>query len=64
MKDITRSFAAIEDELRSQYVVSYKPADFNSDGRYRSIEISSREEGPAGACPQRLFRPAAVGSQR
>jgi VWFA-related protein len=41
MKDITRSFAAIEDELRSQYVVSYKPADFNSDGRYRSIEISS-----------------------
>ena len=41
MKDITRSFAAIEDELRSQYVVSYKPADFDSDGRYRSIQISS-----------------------
>src|ERR1700756_4510551 len=41
MKDITRSFAAIEDELRSQYVVSYKPANFDADGRYRSIEISS-----------------------
>ncbi|MDQ1388163.1 MAG: Ca-activated chloride channel [Acidobacteriaceae bacterium] len=41
MKDMTRSFAAIEDELRSQYVVSYKPADFDADGRYRSIEISS-----------------------
>jgi VWFA-related protein len=41
MKDITRSFAAIEDELRSQYVVSYKPADFDADGRYRSIQISS-----------------------
>jgi len=41
MKDITRSFAAIEDELRSQYVVSYKPADFDPDGRYRSIQISS-----------------------
>jgi len=41
MKDITRSFAAIEDELRSQYVVSYKPADFDADGRYRSIEIST-----------------------
>jgi Ca-activated chloride channel family protein len=41
MKDITRSFAAIEDELRSQYVVSYKPADFDADGRYRSIEISA-----------------------
>ena len=41
MKDITRSFVAIEDELRSQYIVSYKPADFDADGRYRSIEISS-----------------------
>jgi Ca-activated chloride channel homolog len=41
MKDITHSFAAIEDELRSQYVVSYKPADFDPDGRYRSIQISS-----------------------
>lgn len=41
MKDVTHSFAAIEDELRSQYIVSYKPADFDADGRYRSIEISS-----------------------
>ena len=40
IKDITRSFAAIETELRSQYVVSYHPADFESDGRYRSIEIT------------------------
>lgn len=41
MKDITHSFSAIEDELRSQYVVSYKPSDFDADGRYRSIEITS-----------------------
>jgi len=41
MKDITRSFAAIEDELRSQYDVSYKPSNFSADGRYRSIEITS-----------------------
>jgi VWFA-related protein len=41
MKDITRSFAAIEDELRSQYAVSYKPADFDADGRYRSIQITA-----------------------
>ena len=41
VKDMTRAFAAIEDELRSQYVVSYKPANFDADGRYRSIEISS-----------------------
>lgn len=41
MKDISHSFAAIEDELRSQYVVSYKPSDFDTDGRYRSIEITA-----------------------
>jgi len=41
MKDVTRAFAAIEDELRSQYVVSYRPADFDADGRYRSIEITA-----------------------
>jgi Ca-activated chloride channel homolog len=44
MKDITRSFAAIEDELRSQYIVSYRPADFDADGRYRTIEISSSKK--------------------
>jgi Ca-activated chloride channel homolog len=41
MKDVTHSYASIEDELRSQYVVSYKPADFDADGRFRSIEISA-----------------------
>ncbi len=41
MKDITRSFAAIEDELRSQYAVSYKLPDFDADGRYHSIEITA-----------------------
>ena len=41
MKDVTRAFSSIEDELRSQYVVSYRPADFDADGRYRAIEITS-----------------------
>ncbi len=41
MKDIKNSFSAIEEELRSQYIVSYHPADFEADGRYRPIEITS-----------------------
>jgi Ca-activated chloride channel homolog len=41
MKDIKSSFSAIEDELRSQYVISYHPADFDANGRFRSIEITS-----------------------
>jgi Ca-activated chloride channel homolog len=40
-KDVSHSFAAIQDELRSQYIVSYKPAHFDADGRYRTIEISA-----------------------
>jgi VWFA-related protein len=41
MKDITHCFASVEEELRSQYAVSYKPSNFLADGRYRSIEITS-----------------------
>ncbi|MGH9500532.1 MAG: VWA domain-containing protein [Terriglobales bacterium] len=40
-KDVKNSFAAIEEELRSQYSISYHPADFEADGRYRPIEIIS-----------------------
>jgi VWFA-related protein len=41
MKDIKNAFSAIEDELRSQYAISYHPADFDADGRYRSIQITA-----------------------
>jgi Ca-activated chloride channel homolog len=41
MKDIKSSFSAIEDELRSQYIISYHPANFDADGRFRSIEITA-----------------------
>jgi VWFA-related protein len=37
--DVANAFSEIQDELRSQYALSYKPADFRADGRYRSIEI-------------------------
>ena len=57
MKDITHSYAAIEDELRSQYVVSYKPADFDADGRYRSIEISSLKKDTQVRARKGYFAP-------
>jgi Ca-activated chloride channel family protein len=41
MKDIKNAFAAIQEELRSQYIVSYHPADFEANGRYRPIEITA-----------------------
>ena len=45
LSDVSNAFAAIQEELRSQYAVSYKPADFLADGRYRSIEIVAAEKG-------------------
>jgi Ca-activated chloride channel homolog len=39
LNDVANAFAAIQEELRSQYAVSYKPADFIPDGRYRTVEI-------------------------
>jgi VWFA-related protein len=43
IRDVADAFAAIQEELRSQYQLSYKPADFKTDGRYRTIEIVAME---------------------
>ncbi|HKD85444.1 MAG TPA: VWA domain-containing protein [Terriglobales bacterium] len=39
IEDVANAFTEISDELRSQYAISYKPADFVPDGKYRKIEI-------------------------
>jgi Ca-activated chloride channel homolog len=39
IEDVANAFTEISDELRSQYAISYKPADFIPDGKYRKIEI-------------------------
>ncbi len=39
IQDVADAFSQIQDELRSQYAVSYKPADFAANGKYRKIEI-------------------------
>ena len=44
-KDVAKAFVKIEGELRSRYAVSYKPADFRPDGRYRKIKIEARKTG-------------------
>jgi len=44
IRDVADAFASIQDELRSQYAMSYKPADFSADGRYRTIEITALHE--------------------
>lgn len=39
VQDVANAFSEIQDELRSQYAVAYKPAEFQPDGRFHSIEI-------------------------
>ena len=44
IQDVANAFSEIQDELRSQYALSYKPADFRADGRFRSIEIDAEQK--------------------
>jgi Ca-activated chloride channel family protein len=43
LRDVANAFAEIQDELRSQYAIAYKPANFKTDGHYRSIEIVAND---------------------
>jgi Ca-activated chloride channel family protein len=42
LRDVSSAFSEIQDELRSQYALSYTPANFVADGRYRTIEILAK----------------------
>ena len=39
VEDMSNSFKEIEEELRSQYALTYTPADFKYDGAFRSIYL-------------------------
>jgi VWFA-related protein len=40
IEDISNEFHRIEEELRSQYALAYKPADFRADGSFRTIYLT------------------------
>jgi VWFA-related protein len=39
MYELERAFKRISEELRSQYLITYKPADQSYDGRNRKVEV-------------------------
>jgi Ca-activated chloride channel family protein len=39
IQDVSDAFSQIQDELRSQYAISYKPADLQPNGKYHTIQI-------------------------
>ena len=47
MLELEKAFTKISKELRSQYILTYKPADQNYDGRTRKIEVRFAEKEKA-----------------
>ena len=45
LTDVANAFAQIQDDLRSQYELSYRPENFVHDGRYRTIAITALHRG-------------------
>jgi VWFA-related protein len=41
IEEVSDAFSQIQEELRSQYAISYKPSDLLSDGKYHSIDIEA-----------------------
>jgi VWFA-related protein len=41
--EVAEAFASIQEELRSQYAVSYKPEAFKLDSHYRTIEVQAHD---------------------
>jgi VWFA-related protein len=39
IEDVANAFSEIQEELRSQYALAYKPPDFRADGHFRAIEV-------------------------
>jgi Ca-activated chloride channel family protein len=44
MLDLERSFKKISEELRSQYIITYRPANQSYDGRERKIEVRFKDK--------------------
>ena len=45
LSDVANAFSEIQDDLRSQYALSYHPPGFAKDGRYRTIAITANRKG-------------------
>ncbi len=42
---LNRSFSDLQEVIRGRYLVSYKPASFQRDNRYRTIDIEAQKDG-------------------
>ena len=42
---LSKSLDKLQDLIRSRYLIAYKPAEFQADGKYRSITITAEKDG-------------------
>jgi VWFA-related protein len=43
--DLDRRLSDLQEVIRSRYLISYKPAEFQGNGEYRSIAVVARKSG-------------------
>ncbi len=45
MPTLSKLVRPLRDEIRSRYLIAYRPADFEANGKYRTIAISAEKDG-------------------
>lgn len=45
MQSLSKSFDRLRDEIRSRYLIAYRPAGFEPNGTYRTISILAEKDG-------------------
>ena len=48
MYDLEKAFKAVSEELRSQYIITYRPANQNYDGKERKVEVRFTDKNKDG----------------
>ena len=57
VEEMATSFKDIEEELRSQYALTYTPADFKYDGAFRSIYLYCNDRRYIARAKKGYFAP-------
>jgi VWFA-related protein len=58
MENVADAFQSIQEELRSQYSLVYKPADFKADGAFRPIYLTSYNRNYKVSAEKGYFAPS------
>jgi VWFA-related protein len=61
VEKMSESFKGIEEELRSQYSLTYTPADFKENGAYRPIFLACHDRSYTARARKGYFAPRPLG---